>query len=158
MPDQKQKHVIINMRNLIPYILTASLTLVFSIAPTGDVFAQADQHVSDSTHEGKSTTPYVRGLTSARAKSLVGGVIGLLSLVIGWRTKARATSNAQGVRSWAMAALALGVIAIILSAVHLTNNTGAFGTGGGKAGAIVATVLGLAGATLSALALRPRPR
>jgi hypothetical protein len=45
---------------------------------------------------------------------------------------------------------------MVLSVVHLANITGGFGTGGGKAGAIVAIVFGLIGTILSGLALRSK--
>ncbi len=140
------------MRNSIWHILTIWLTVTFSILAS-NAFSQADQQLDpESTATDKPA--YVRGLTSGRARSLVGGVVALVSLVIGWRVKRRASGSAGNERSWAMAALALAFVAIILSVVHLAGNTGGFGTGGGKAGAIVALVLGLAGLVLNGLALR----
>ena len=47
-----------------------------------------------------------------------------------------------------------GAIAIALSIIHMAMNTGAFGTGGGKAGAIVALLLGVGGLILSLTAIR----
>jgi hypothetical protein len=52
-------------------------------------------------------------------------------------------------------ALALGLIAIVLSIVHLTTSAGAvFGSGSGKAGAIFGVVLGFIGMILGGMALR----
>jgi hypothetical protein len=98
---------------------------------------------------GKSTT--VKGITAGRAKSLVPGVLGLISLVVGWRAKARSS------RKGARVALVSGITAIILSIIHLATSAGAvFGSGSGKAGAIVALLLASAGVILSGLALRSR--
>ena len=57
---------------------------------------------------------------------------------------------------WASAGLRLGLVAIVLSILHLANTVGGFGSGGGKAGAIVALVLGLIGATLIGMAMRSK--
>ena len=89
----------------------------------------------------------VRGITAGRARSLVGGVVSLISLVIGGLALVR-----NG-RAGAIVALVLGLIGIVLSVVHLGGSTGGFGTGSGRAGAIVALVLGLIGTNLGGLAL-----
>lgn len=68
----------------------------------------------------------------------------------------RAAAQSGSARSWAVRALVLGFVAIILSVVHLAGTTGGFGTGGGKAGAIVALVLGITGAVVNVLALRSK--
>ena len=47
----------------------------------------------------------------------------------------------------------LGLIGMVLSVVHLGTSTSGFGTGGGRAGAIVALVLALIGMSLGGLAL-----
>jgi uncharacterized protein DUF6223 len=92
-----------------------------------------------------------RGMTSGRARSLVGGVVGLLSLIIGALALARAGRSGNG-RAGAIAALALGLLGIILSVIHLSTFTGGFGTGSGRAGAIVALVLSVIGISLGGLA------
>ncbi|MGF6930028.1 hypothetical protein QFZ48_005528 [Chitinophaga sp. W2I13] len=115
---------------------------------------------SQTTPDG--TSPAVSGITTGRAQALVGAIIALISLIMGWRAKARSrsthlTGNRQNKPTAAIIALSLGAIAIILSVVHLSTSAGAvFGSGSGKAGAIVALVLALTGATLSGLALRPK--
>jgi hypothetical protein len=79
---------------------------------------------------------------------------------MGWWALARSKStNSSGVRNNmrtpAIIALCLGGVAIILSLIHLSTSAGAvFGSGSGKAGAIVTLVLALIGITLSGLALR----
>jgi hypothetical protein len=55
-------------------------------------------------------------------------------------------------------ALALGLLGIILSVIHLSTFTGGFGTGSGRAGAIVALVLSLIGTSLGGLTLSRHDR
>lgn len=144
------------MKKFSLYILPACLTLAFFFLITEKSISQADQEskVDTTAHsDNDGASPYVAGLTAGRARSLVGGVVALISLIIGWRVKVRSAVS-SGSKSWPIAGLVLGLIAIALSVVHLANVTGGFGTGGGKAGAIVALVLGLIGTSLSGLALR----
>ena len=47
----------------------------------------------------------------------------------------------------------LGLIGMLLAALHLATSTGGIGTGNGRVGAIVALVLGLIGMVLGRLAL-----
>jgi hypothetical protein len=118
--------------------------------------------VCASVYFGTHHLGFAFGLTAGRARSLVGIVVGLLSLVIGGLALARTVDRigtGDG-RVVAIVALVLGLIGIVLSVVHLGSSTGGFGTGGGRAGAIVALVLGLIGMNLGGLALarsrRPR--
>jgi hypothetical protein len=144
------------MKNSISQLIVIWVTIAFSVLALQNAFAQADHENSvEATSDNSDVKPtYVTGLTSARAQSLVGGVIGLISLVIGWRVKNRQSVRTGSGRSWAVMALALGAIAIILSLVHLASITGGFGTGGGKAGAIVSLALGLIGTVVNSLVLR----
>jgi hypothetical protein len=120
--------------NTIIAILTLSIDASF-----GQTGAQDN---NNENHE------YVTGITSARARSLVGTVIGLVSLVTALYTKAQTNKNAKKSRTWGNWALVLGIVAIVLSIIHLASTNGDFGTGGGKAGAIVGLALGFAGAGL----------
>jgi O-antigen ligase len=137
-----------------------SICVIFSVSlfAIDSVCAMAARQQANESVEGKSegTYTYVSGITSARAKSLIGAVIGLSSVIIGWRLKARAKAKQNGSSVWPIAGLVLGFVAIILSIIHLTGTKGGFGTGGGKAGAIVAIVLGISGAVLSAIPLRSK--
>jgi peptidoglycan/LPS O-acetylase OafA/YrhL len=137
------------------FVLSACITIAFFFFTSEKAFSITDQEqqMDTTSIESDETSPYAQGLTAGRAKSLVGGVLGLISLIIGWRAKARVAIS-HSARSWATTALVLGLVAIGLSVVHLANVSGGFGTGGGKAGAIVALVLGLIGIALSGLALR----
>lgn len=100
-----------------------------------------------SVRYGFFADPMNGAITTGRARSLVGGVVGLISVIIGGLALAR-----NG-RTGAVVGSALGLIAMILSVVHLGTTTGGFGTGSGRAGAIVALVLGLIGVSLGGLVL-----
>lgn len=76
------------------------------------------------------------------------------SIIIGWRTKARYKNKGLVSKGWPIAGVTFGLVAVILSALHLTATNGSFGTGGGKAGAILGLLVGLSGAVLSGLSLR----
>ena len=110
--------------------------------------------VAAYTHFGFLVDPSAGEITSGRARSLVGVVVGLISVVIGGLARARACRTGAGNgRAGAIAALVLGFIGVILSVVHLATFTGGFGTGSGRAGAIVAIVLGLIGMSLGGFAV-----
>jgi hypothetical protein len=145
---------ILDMKTFIQFILATCLTTAFSFLITGKVFSQEGQeHNMDTASTGTdSTSSYVTGITSGRARSLVGVALGLTSLIIGWRAKARSVVSTSG-RKLNITALVLGLVAIVLSVIHLATVMGGFGTGGGKAGAIVALVLGLVGMGLGGRAL-----
>lgn len=82
------------------------------------------------------------GLTSGRLNSIAGLLLGLLSILLGWRSlqKKKATL-----------AIFLGLIAAILSIIHLVRVSGDFGTGSGKLGAIIALLMGLTGMVLGGI-------
>jgi hypothetical protein len=137
-----------------PRILLTCLTIAFSFFTMEGAFSQDRKQTTGSAPaQTDGTSSYVTGLTAGRARSLVGVAVGLISVIIGWRAKAR--SDFGNSRPQVIAAV-LGVTAIILSVVHLANTTGGFGTGGGKAGAIVALALGVAGTALNVLRLRSK--
>jgi len=94
----------------------------------------------------------VYGITSGRLESILAAVTGIISIIIG-RSALRTTRNGSG-KQKSVVALAMGLICIIASGIHLARSyTASFGTGSGKAGAIVALVLGLTGMVLGGLAL-----
>jgi hypothetical protein len=149
------------MKNYILFTLSACLIVVFSLLQMEKAFSQnsgrADNQdsISGVTARPDGTSSYVTGITSGRAKSLIGSGAGLVSLVIGWRSKLRSNKGMLNSRTGPIMALLLGLISIVLSVIHLSNSYGAaFGSGSGKAGAIVGLLLGLIGMTLSGLALR----
>jgi hypothetical protein len=132
------------MRTVISFILPALLVAIL-------VFATDKAYSQTSDRDG-----YATGITAARARSLVGVALGLVSLIIGWRVKKRSSVGKSYTRYWVIIALVLGLVAVVLSITHLANVNGGFGTGGGKAGAIVALIFGIIGASLNGVALRSK--
>jgi hypothetical protein len=137
------------MKQLVTCLSVACCMLV----ATPDIYAQPAQQQSEAdsagTGKGKNEN-YVRGITPGRARSLAGGVLGLISVVAG-----AFAVRKKGNRSTGKLAAVLGSLAVILSIIHLAGSAGAvFGSGSGKAGAIVAMVLGLTGAILGLMRMR----
>jgi len=136
------------MRKYIPYILSTCIIICF--------FLLTEKSFSQTSQNSDGTFTYVKGITSGRAKALATVALGLISLLLAWRAKIRFTKNNSN-RNGLVTAFILSLLTIILSAVHLSTSAGAeFGSGSGKAGAIMAVLLGLAGAALSGLALRKK--
>lgn len=146
------------MGKVISSILSGGLVIAFFLFATEKTFSQIsqDDQVADTTKSGKSS--YVKGITPMRARALVGGVLGLASLIIGWRARKRAAAGIGNKgKNGAIVALLLGAISFVLSIIHLIITSGAvFGSGSGKAGAIFALVLSLIGMTLGGLVLRQK--
>lgn len=141
------------MKGCISYVTALCLIMsLFMLSPEIS-FAQSEDPGLAESSSGRDGA-YVEGITPARARALVGGVFGLVSIIVGWRARAKSAAGKTNARAWSISALVLGLGAVILSIVHLLGNTGGFGTGGGKAGAIVALVLGIVGAVLGGLAMR----
>jgi cytochrome bd-type quinol oxidase subunit 2 len=130
----------------LPFILSACL-MIGCCFLAGAAFSQ-------TTADGGTSVP--SGITPGRARTIVIGVVGLISLVAGWMAKARNSRGAGSGRSWAIPALVLGLVCATLSVLHLATVKSGFGTGSGKAGAIVALLLGLSGMALAGMALRPK--
>jgi len=117
------------------------LLFVILMASSISAFAQSQQDGG-----------YVKGITPARAFALGTAVVGILSVVIGWRAKASVAAGRPN-RSLSITAIVIASIVITISVVHLASLTGGFGSGGGKAGAIGALVMGIIGGSLGAFAL-----
>jgi FtsH-binding integral membrane protein len=96
----------------------------------------------------------VSGITPGRAAAIQAGIVGLISVVIGWLALVRSVRRMGYGRVMAIAALLVGLTGMILSGLHLAHTTGGFGTGSGRAGAIVGLLVGLTGMVLGGLALR----
>jgi hypothetical protein len=147
------------MAKNISCIFTPLATIIFSFLVIEKAFSQIQENKIDTT-SNVTTVPnkssaYVKGITAMRARALAGVVLGLSSLIIGWRAKRSLTKGSNNSRNGAILALVLGSISFILSVIHLSITAGAvFGSGSGKAGAIVAIVLSLIGITFGGLALR----
>jgi hypothetical protein len=88
-------------------------------------------------------------LTSGRITSLVILAIGIIGLIIGYKSSKRPLkAPAVNTKRRAMTALILGLLCAGLSFIRLINSSD-FGTGGGKAGSIVSLVAGGIAMTLA---------
>lgn len=118
-----------------------SLIAVLILLVSGELFSQ---QTGDNGSKLFNESGYVRGITPARAVGLVELALGLSSLIIATRAKKRATKRGAKV------ALALGFCAVVFSGLHFFVTAGAvFGSGSGKAGAIIAFLLGLIAAIIA---------
>jgi hypothetical protein len=74
------------MTKFVPCILPTCL--IISFIATEHALSQTEQKenkIDSKMAKPDSTSSYVTGLTSGRAKSLVGVVAGLISVIIGWQ-------------------------------------------------------------------------
>lgn len=102
------------------------------------------------------TDLFIMGITAGRLWSIAAGVLGLISVVIGWIALVRSSRGRNSAKSMSIISLVLALTGIILSAYHLARTTGGFGTGKGRAGAIVAILIGVVGACLAGLASKKK--
>lgn len=100
----------------------------------------------------------VSGITPGRAAAIQAGIVGLISVLIGWLALVGWIRRMGYGRIMAIASLLGGLTGMILSGLHLARTTGGFGTGSGRAGAIVGLLLGLTGMVLGGLALRKKTK
>jgi len=91
-------------------------------------------------------------LGAGRLVPSVAALVGLVSVIVGWRALARSRRAGSG-NGRSMVALSTGLISVVVGALHAANSAGGFGTGNGLAGALVALVLGLVGMVIGGLAL-----
>ncbi|MBT2561191.1 hypothetical protein J7E50_10145 [Pedobacter sp. ISL-68] len=146
------------MRKIISFILSVSLIIVCCLFAPVKTFSQTSE-TTNKTETAKTKKSslfnedgYVQGITPARAIGLAELLLGILSIVFAARAKKR--SSISGAKT----ALTLGLVTVTLSIVHFVTTAGAvFGSGSGKAGAILAIILGLVGIILSWSAL-PRKK
>lgn len=143
------------MEKISLFILSVGLALTCCLLATEKTFSQTSESVNKTeiteTKESNlfNEGGYVRGITPARAIGLAELLLGILSIVFAVRAKKR--SSIKGAKT----ALTLGLLAVIFSVVHFSTTAGAvFGSGSGKAGAIVAIMLSMAGIILSGSVLR----
>ena len=147
------------MNKTISYFFPVFLLLHTFIFLNGKAFAQAGpQEAKTATTQNEPGIAPVKGITAGRAKSLAGGAVALISVIIGGLAIRRSKKQiGHGGRTGAIVALVFGAIGVILSLLHLGTSAGAvFGSGSGKAGAIVSLVLGLTGMVLGGRALSRR--
>jgi uncharacterized membrane protein len=95
---------------------------------------------------------FLQIITIGRLTSIVTGLIGLVSVIIGRQALIR-SSRPESSRPKAIFALVMGLFSVVAGVLHLILSNGAFGTGSGKLGAIVAIVIGLTGSCFGWLAL-----
>jgi hypothetical protein len=100
---------------------------------------------------------FLQIITIGRLTSIVTGLIGLVSVIIGRQALIR-SSRPGSSRPKAIFALVMGLFSVAAGALHLIFSNGAFGTGSGKLGAIVAMVIGLTGSCFGWLALNRSKR
>jgi hypothetical protein len=139
------------------FILSAILFFGLLFVETEKAFSQIDPPGNGS--DTARNASYVKGITDGRTRSLVADALGLASVIVGWRAMVRSnkTSTSEKRRTPAVVALVLGLLAIVLSVFHLTTSAGAvFGSGSGKAGAIIALLFGFIGSVLGSLVLKKR--
>ncbi|MCZ7440359.1 DUF6223 family protein [Micromonospora sp. WMMC241] len=86
---------------------------------------------------------------SGRFGATAFALLSLASVIIGGLAVSRPGTGHRRT----LLALATGAVGLVLSALHLATTTGGFGTGQGRAGAIVGVVLGVVGVGLGGLAL-----
>jgi hypothetical protein len=110
--------------------------------------------IAVTTTAAQEGTTVKSGLTAGRLESILIGLLGLTSLIFSIRyfrsSKNLASPNKR--KRIIIAGIA-ALICVTLAALQIANSTGGFGTGSGKAGAIVAMALGLTAIILSAVSL-----
>lgn len=95
------------------------------------------------SNTGTISKAAVKGITTARAIAMMEALLGLTSIIIGFRAKRRSK------KYLAKTALILGLTAIVFAVAHLITVSGAvFGSGSGKAGSIIAIILAVVGCLL----------
>lgn len=120
-------------------------------APSAIAGAVAVLGIVSAAASAAAQDPVAAGVTTpGRAGAALAAAVGLSSVVIGAIAR---RGGGNGRARTAAVAVALGLAGLVLAAQHLARFTGGFGTGDGRAGALVAIVAALAGAVLGALAL-----
>ena len=105
------------------------------------------------------------GPDSDRFRAVVAALLALSSVAVGALALARVRRIGQAnVPALAIATLILGLTGAVVGVVHLADSEGGFGTGNGRAGAIVALLIAQVGINLGGVALgrsrrtlRPHP-
>jgi hypothetical protein len=139
------------MKNKVFYFLSAYI-IIYLLLFTAKAFSQTSQNTD-------TITAYERGITSGRARALAIVVVGIISVVLAFNARKSTVKVTSNSRNKAIVALTISILTIVLSNVHLITSAGAvFGSGSGKAGAIVALFLGFTGTVLSGVALRKNGR
>lgn len=93
------------------------------------------------------------GPGSGRFGAVVAAVVAVISLLAGSLALTRSTRRPGAGRVHAVSAQAIGSTGMVLAVWHIARSADGFGTGNGRAGAIVAAVLALTGIVLGGFAL-----
>ncbi|WP_066392119.1 DUF6223 family protein [Neobacillus mesonae] len=120
-------------RKLVSFVILCTLLLVPTI-----VFAEG-------TGVGYGS------ITPGRLLTFAAGVIGLSSAVVAGIALARQASRFS-TGQWPVLSIVLSLFCVLLSVFHLYVTPSGFGTGKGRAGAIIAIVIGLIGLVLGGMA------
>ncbi|HEX6356614.1 DUF6223 family protein [Actinophytocola sp.] len=86
-------------------------------------------------------------MSAGRIGSIVGGLLGLAGVVVGWLA-IRSTRRGR-----AVLAVALGLVGMAVGGVVVATSDSGIGTGNGRGGAYVALLVGLVAVVLGGLAL-----
>jgi Family of unknown function (DUF6223) len=81
----------------------------------------------------------VSGMTSGRSATILPLLLGLSSIFIVFSARYNLAYGTK--RNKSLIAIVAGLISMVLAGIHLANASGAFGTGSGRLGAIVALLL-----------------
>ena len=93
-------------------------------------------------------------LTPGRLWATTDAVVGLISAILAGRALSRSTRRiGNGGRNGAIVAMVVGLIVSAYAVLHLNVFTGGFGTGAGRAGALIAILLGLTSMVLAGITL-----
>ena len=95
----------------------------------------------------------VIGTGGGRTGAVVAGLVALVGVAAGGLALFRSAG-----RDGAIVALVTGLLGAALAVLHLLTSSGGIGTGNGRAGAIVAVLLGVGAMALGRLALARPPR
>jgi hypothetical protein len=101
--------------------------------------------------------PVGYGLTSGRLVSILTGVAGIVGIVAGARSLKNSPARNSS-RRVAFMAIVIGSFCSVMSFIHFEASKGGFGTGSGKAGAIVGFFVGLTAITLGTVSVSRRNR
>jgi hypothetical protein len=95
------------------------------------------------------------GLTSGRLLSIATGIAGIFGIVVGARSLKNSPARNSSRRA-ALMAIVIGAFCSVMSFIHFEASKGGFGSGSGKAGAIVGFFIGLTAISLGTVSVSRR--
>ncbi|MEU8678797.1 DUF6223 family protein [Streptomyces sp. NPDC048560] len=141
------------LKSVRPLLTTTGAALLASVALAAPAAARVSVVAAGDADTG-----------SGRLGAIVAALVALTGILVGGLALAGSTGRigprvSRGTWRWAaFAAMASGLLGVILAALHLADSTGGIGTGNGRAGAMVAVVLGLIAMALGGMSLRSARR